>query len=94
MPAYVPPKAVENTRHSRKNSNRPHGSVPGSYQDEEFKTSKDYGAGEHDYYDNMGTEIERLPPIPEGGERLETVRSHKSIQRDTLLEEEIQKINQ
>ena len=79
---------------SRKASTKNRGnSAAGSYQDDDFKTSRDYGAGNPDY-DNNNTEIERLPPIPEGAERIATQGSHRSIQRDTLLEEEIKQLTE
>jgi hypothetical protein len=62
--------------------------IPGSYQDEEFKTTKDYGAG---VADENGTEVGYLPPIMEANENVEPQRT---IQKDTLLESEIQKQNQ
>jgi len=86
------PKLESNRNSVRRNTRGGIASAPGSYQDDDFKTSKDYGAGNLDQ--NYDTEIERLSPIPEGAERFGSQRSHKSIQRDTILEEEIQKVNE
>jgi hypothetical protein len=71
------PKLESNRNSVRRNTRGGIASAPGSYQDDDFKTSKDYGAGNLDQ--NYDTEIERLSPIPEGAERLGSQRSHKSI---------------